>query len=473
MNHCSLLKWALFFGLGFSVSAQAVIDPFTTPQGPLTASPGEEITPEEGVIPATGALGGFRALAPAMGEDAPAGSTATASVGGGLLNCTIDVSVVDPEISNGGCGVGWDRGDGTDFDFSMVDSFDVQVLEVSGSATLALLVVDVNMAGAVAPIENVQEGPLQVSRQGFFPTIGTVDWSAIDTLTLSITNNNGADASVTLGEFGATGVIPGTQDPSPAPDDADLSDTVSGNWFNPSRSGEGCQLTREADGTTFILTCYIYRDGGQVWMIGTGGLADGRIVSDNMVITRGAQYGASFDPDDVERIPFGAVAMNFTDCNTGSVSMSPIAEGFDPVLLPMQRIVPVACDEGVPDPVNAVRAGNWYDPQRSGEGFQLAAEGTSGLHVITYYTYLDGEPAWMIGTGTIAGNRIEFTDTVITSGTGFGSAFDAADVVRTPFGTLILEFDDCNNASMLVDSVLPQFADQNLDLTRIVQGSCF
>jgi hypothetical protein len=126
----------------------------------------------------------------------------------------------------------------------------------------------------------------------------------------------------------------------------------------------------------------------------------------------------------------------------------------------------------VPDPANAVRAGNWYDPLRSGEGFQLAPEGTEGLHVITYYTYLNGEPAWLIGTGTIQGNRIEFADAVITSGTGFGPDFDPMNVVRTPFGTLVMDFDDCNNASMLVDSVLPEFSDQNLELTRIVQGSC-
>ena len=78
----------------------------------------------------------------------------------------------------------------------------------------------------------------------------------------------------------------------------------------------------------------------------------------------------------------------------------------------------------------------------------------------------------MIATGTIQGNRIVFSDTVITSGTGFGGDFDADDVVRTPFGTLTMEFQDCNNASMLIESDLPEFSDLNLELTRIVQGSC-
>ena len=252
---------------------------------------------------------------------------------------------------------------------------------------------------------------------------------------------------------------------------------LSGNWFNPARDGEGCQLTREANGSTWILTCYVYNRNDafatdQVWMIGAGTVADGRFVSNDMVITGGADYGSAFDPADVNRIPFGTVAMEFDDCNAADVVMDPVAPGFENVVLPMQKIVSVDCGGGIPDPANAVRAGNWYNPDRDGEGFQLAVEGTSGLHVITFYTYLDGEPVWLIGAGTIQGDTIVFADTVITSGTGFGADFDPADVVRTAFGTLTLTFSDCNNATIDVDSVLPQFEDQTIDLTRIVQGQC-
>jgi len=247
---------------------------------------------------------------------------------------------------------------------------------------------------------------------------------------------------------------------------------LSGNWYNPARDGEGCQLTREANGSTYILTCYVYQDGDQVWMIGAGSVDDGAFVSTGMVITEGAQYGSAFDPDDVTRIPFGSVAMEFDDCNTADVIMDPVAPGFENVVLPMQKIVPVDCAAGIPDPANAVRAGNWYNPDRDGEGFQLAVEGSDGLHVITFYTFMDGEPIWLIGAGTIDGDTIEFADTVITSGTGFGSNFDPADVVRTSFGSLTLTFDDCNNATIIVDSDLPEFEDQTIALTRIVQGQC-
>lgn len=453
--------------------AQAVIDPFTVPQGPFTVGPGEEISPDQGVIQATGVLGGFRVMVPAMGDEAPAGSFTTVAAGGGQWDCLLDVSSPDPVTANGGCSVGWDRGDGQLFDLTMVDSFDMQVLEASGSATLSIQVVDVNETLAIGFVEGVGTGLLQIPRSSFLAlTGGPIAWDAIDNISLVVINNNGDDARVRVGALGATGVVPGAQNPPPPPSDEELIETVSGNWRGGIRSGEGCQLTLEANGVTFILTCYVYQEGDQLWMIGTGELVDGRINVADMVITEGAQYGAAFDPDDVVRIPFGPASMDFVDCNNAAVSMTPTVDGFEPVFIPMRRIVQIDCSMGMPDPVNAERTGNWRGPDRSGEGFQLAVEGSDGLHVITYYTYLNGQPVWLIGTGTIQGNRIVFADTVITSGTGFGGAFDPDDVIRTPFGTLTMEFQDCNNATMLVESILPEFSDLNLDLIRIVQGSC-
>jgi hypothetical protein len=252
----------------------------------------------------------------------------------------------------------------------------------------------------------------------------------------------------------------------------DTGSPISGNWFNLSRDGEGCQLTREANEQTYILTCYVYQEGKQVWMIGTGELEDSRIQINDMIITSGADYGTNFDAADVVRTPFGPVEIEFDDCNNGRVVMNPDVAGFEDVVLPMRKIVEVPCDQGLPDPVNASHAGNWYNPSRDGEGFQLAVEGSTGLHVITYYTYLDGEQVWLIGTGTIDGNVIAFEDMIITSGADFGPGFNAADVVRTPFGTLTLEFSDCNNASIDVDSILPEFPDQQIELQRIVTGAC-
>lgn len=265
--------------------------------------------------------------------------------------------------------------------------------------------------------------------------------------------------------------------PPPAPSagllsDEALSDTISGNYFNPARDGEGCMLTREADQTTFILTCYFYAGGEQAWLIGIGVLAGGEIGFEDMILTRGADYGPAFDPNAVERIPFGEVRMQFASCNEALISLAPTVPGFVPIDLPMQRIIPVACDQGVPSPANAQRAGNWFNPLRDGEGFQLAVEGDSNLHILTFYTYLNGQQVWMIGTGNLAGNVIEFADVQVTRGADFGPAFNPADVERIDFGKITMAFEDCNNAVVRAESILPQFADLETSVVKIVPGQC-
>jgi len=116
--------------------------------------------------------------------------------------------------------------------------------------------------------------------------------------------------------------------------------------------------------------------------------------------------------------------------------------------------------------------GTYFDPNRDGEGFMLAVEGDGSIFVMTWYTYLNGEQVWLIGTGVRNGDQLVLDDMIITSGAKFGSEFKAEDVIREPFGTITLDFTDCNNFTATVDSVLPEFHDNVLDVTKILGGSC-
>jgi hypothetical protein len=91
---------------------------------------------------------------------------------------------------------------------------------------------------------------------------------------------------------------------------------------------------------------------------------------------------------------------------------------------------------------------------------------------MTWYTYLDGEQVWLIGSGVRNGSRLVFADMVITHGANFGSEFNPADVVREIFGTITADFSDCNNFKATVDSALPQFSDIVLDVTKIIPVAC-
>jgi serine protease AprX len=102
--------------------------------------------------------------------------------------------------------------------------------------------------------------------------------------------------------------------------------------------------------------------------------------------------------------------------------------------------------------VTPAHSGAWFDPARDGEGWilQILDDGSASL---VWYTYppsgSSDAQAWLIASqGRIAGNRIAFERVQQVSGGRFGSAFDAAAVQVTDWGTLNLSFDGCAAAHL-------------------------
>jgi cytochrome c peroxidase len=97
-------------------------------------------------------------------------------------------------------------------------------------------------------------------------------------------------------------------------------------------------------------------------------------------------------------------------------------------------------------PVTAF-SGSWYDIKHDGEGWLIEIT-SNNQGVITWYTY-DGEgnQVWLLGVGVIQDNSIDIADMLITSGGVFGPLFDPDAVVLEPWGSLLVEFIDCNSAN--------------------------
>jgi hypothetical protein len=245
-----------------------------------------------------------------------------------------------------------------------------------------------------------------------------------------------------------------------------------GSWFKPSRSGEGCVLSVEADQQTFIVSCYLYLDGAQAWLYGDAQLDGDYLTVDNVVITRGAQYGAAFDPADVERIPWGRIQMQIYDCNNARFGFYPSVEPYTEFAVAMTRIVPANCQLPANRQPDRALSGNYFDPDRSGEGVQIVQESDGQTFVIAYYSYLDGEQMWAFGSGQREGDRIVFGDTVITRGADYGADFDPDAVERIPFGTITADILDCNRIHLAIEPVLEAFEPSERELTRIVSQTC-
>ncbi len=246
----------------------------------------------------------------------------------------------------------------------------------------------------------------------------------------------------------------------------------SGNWFNPARDGEGCQLSMELRQERPLLTCYLYRDGAPIWLIGVGTHEGDRFEFPDMFITQGADFGTAFDPDDVVRLAWGEITMQMLDCNTSRVSLNPDDPTLESFVTRMIKLVTADCNLRSTEQVNRAFNGSYFDPNRDGEGIQLSREGDGDTWVMTFYSYLNGNQIWVIGAGTRSNNRIQFDEVTITSGGQWGPAFDPDDIERTPFGTITLDILNCDDLNVTINAALPEFESSQRTMTRVVPRNC-
>lgn len=99
-------------------------------------------------------------------------------------------------------------------------------------------------------------------------------------------------------------------------------------------------------------------------------------------------------------------------------------------------------------------SGSWFDPARSGEGIvlQLLPDGRA---LATWFTYpaagdsTGSEQAWLITDGSaVEGSKIKFPRVLQPQGGVFGDALDPSRINATLWGTMELEFRDCNTLTL-------------------------
>ncbi|MBT8058903.1 MAG: hypothetical protein KJO33_04855 [Gammaproteobacteria bacterium] len=120
--------------------------------------------------------------------------------------------------------------------------------------------------------------------------------------------------------------------------------------------------------------------------------------------------------------------------------------------------------------VSAGISGSWWNPDRSGEGFQVDI-GAGGIVVVAMYTYDTlGNQMWLWGSGTFFEDRI-VVDAYLTDGAMYGEAFDPLAVNRYHWGTLTLVFETCYRGRA---ELLPrpeyalEFEAMTIPLTRLI-----
>ena len=262
--------------------------------------------------------------------------------------------------------------------------------------------------------------------------------------------------------------------------------TFSGSWFAPVRNGEGFIFdVTEVNGVPHLVLYYFTYEnndsGRQAWLVGPAPII-GNKASVPVLIADGAQFGEQFDAADVNRTDWGNIKVTALSCDLVMIesnsTLFPAISYVATRLTPAPTGVEGACQASVKSqaPVAATKgieidggySGSWFVQARDGEGFifNIAEIGGVNTLVVFYFTYENdgsGRQAWVVGSAPIIGNVAD-VPMVINSGAQFGDAFDAADVVETPWGNVKVSWQSCDLATVEVTS---SFGDISFDISRV------
>ena len=136
----------------------------------------------------------------------------------------------------------------------------------------------------------------------------------------------------------------------------------------------------------------------------------------------------------------------------------------------MYRVGTARCPgEGVTTTVSPfVRwSGAWFEADKPGRGLFLQVQDDGRAFLVWFSFRPDGQPAWIIGEGTAVGAELVFPDMTRPVGTFYGSAFNATDVRREPWGSVRLSGNGCSSIEVDYDSVQPGFGKRRVTMTRL------
>ncbi len=115
-------------------------------------------------------------------------------------------------------------------------------------------------------------------------------------------------------------------------------------------------------------------------------------------------------------------------------------------------------------------SGSWYDAARSGEGLILQFL-PNGKALVIWFTYPPSgdaaEQAWLItDLGNVEGSKLKFSTVFQPQGGVFGDAFNPAGITNAVWGTMELEFRDCNALTLRYNGPVA-FGSGERNLTRL------
>lgn len=273
---------------------------------------------------------------------------------------------------------------------------------------------------------------------------------------------------------------------------SDVGPAHSGAYFDPARPGEGYFVDILEDGRAWVTMFTYQAIGGSpaitvkepTWFFGLGRVVGNSVVVPDLNELSGIEFATPVPGITRES---GALSLVFKDCDSGrdnpgtayfrskqlGIADVPVLSDLFTDAVRLSSVVP--CGEAQPHP-KAGLSGNFFDPERNGEGIQVQWM-PDGRVLVVWYTFApEGGPIWMISDGaTVEGNTVTAPMIYPAEPTAFGPDFDASEIGLEPWGTLTLEYTGCDTIELGFESEIEGFGSGSFTyqrLTRLAGTTC-
>jgi hypothetical protein len=130
-------------------------------------------------------------------------------------------------------------------------------------------------------------------------------------------------------------------------------------WFDPAHNGEGWLVERVRGGLAVLYWFSYDGMGRQAWFIGVGHEERDTLVFTDLRRPLGTHFGANFDADAIDRVPWGALHFVIAGCDAGLLRFDAQVPGFGSGLLLPTRLTRLAGTACEPSPQQAGISGTW------------------------------------------------------------------------------------------------------------------
>lgn len=118
---------------------------------------------------------------------------------------------------------------------------------------------------------------------------------------------------------------------------------MSGNWYDPARSGQGLQLEFTDQNNTALIVWFVFGpEGGQNWIYAQGAydLTKNTLTLPAVILT-GAKFPPLFKSSDMQSTPWGSITLTFADCDHGTMTWNSVLPGYGAGSMPISRLTSI------------------------------------------------------------------------------------------------------------------------------------